>query len=139
MPITLYNFETAEQERNAAVKKDIQTRKDIERLVQEFYAHVLKDELLAPVFEGRDIPAHLPVMYTFWSALLPDEQGYTGNAFDKHIPLGLTPSMFGRWPEIFETTVRNLFTGGKADLAISRAKSIAYIFENKLRSIGKLS
>jgi hemoglobin len=120
------------------MKKDISTRADIEQLVQRFYEEVLKDPLLAPAFERLDMPRHFPIMYNFWSSLLLDDHQYTGNAFEKHLRLKLTPEMFKRWLEIFEQTVNGLFVGSKAELALNRAHSIAFIFESKLREAGKL-
>jgi hemoglobin len=120
------------------MKKEIITRSDVELLVSSFYNKVLKDELLSPSFAGLDMQKHLPVMYGFWSSILLDEQGYSGSPFDKHLHLHLSEALFARWILLFETTVNDLFVGEKAELAIQRAKSIAWIFQSKLKEMGKL-
>ena len=51
------------------MKKDIRTRRDIERLVDRFYDKVKADDLLGPVFNDVarvNWEKHLPVMYDFW-------------------------------------------------------------------------
>ena len=119
-------------------RKDIECRADIELLVSEFYRKALSDSLLAPAFSGLDIEAHLPVMYDFWASLLLSEQGYTGSPFDKHLRLNLNPQMFERWLFLFDQTTDTLFEGERAALAKQRAHSIAFIFQTKLESMGKL-
>ncbi len=47
------------------MKKDIESREDIELLVNQFYNKVNQDTLLAPVFSHVDWPNHLPIMYNF--------------------------------------------------------------------------
>jgi hemoglobin len=120
------------------MKKVIATRPDVELLVSSFYEKVLKDELLAPSFAGLEMQKHLPVMYGFWSSILLDEQGYSGSPFDRHIQLNLSEALFDRWILLFEGTVNELFEGEKAELAVQRAKSIAWIFQSKLKEMGKL-
>jgi hemoglobin len=58
--------------------------------------------------------------------------------FDKHIGLPLKDEHFDTWLRIFTGTVKTLFAGEKADLAISRAQSIAFSFRHKLRQMGRL-
>jgi hemoglobin len=123
---------------NQKAKKDILTRADIEQLVSAFYRKVLSDNLLAPAFAELDIDSHLPVMYDFWASLLLKEQGYTGNPFDKHLRLSLSKEMFEHWLFLFDQTVDAFFEGEKASLAKERAHSIAFIFQSKLESMGKL-
>jgi hemoglobin len=119
-------------------KKDIASRPDIELLVSAFYRNALLDDLLAPAFSGLDIEKHLPVMYDFWASLLLNEQTYTGSPFDKHLRLDLNKEMFERWLFLFDQTVDAYFEGEKALLAKQRAHSIAFIFQSKLDSMGKL-
>jgi len=77
-------------------------------------------------------------MIAFWSFVLLDEAGYKTNVFDKHVHLPIKQNHFAIWLEHFENTVRSLFEGPKADLAIQRAQLIAYTFEKKLSAMGKL-
>ena len=112
--------------------RDIATRADIEWLVNEFYAKVMKDDLLAPVFQHIDLPHHLPVLYNFWSSVLFGDQSYKRNPFQKHIDLPITATHFDRWLLLFTGTVDEHFGGEKATEAKQRALSIAGIFQHKL-------
>jgi len=111
---------------------DIQTRSDIEKLVDSFYAKVFDDPLLAPVFASVDWPHHKPIMYNFWSSILLGDQSYQGNPFQKHISLVIDQSHFSRWLALFTETVDDHFIGEKAQEAKQRAYSIAAIFQNRL-------
>jgi len=111
---------------------DIQTRNDVETLVDSFYAKVFDDALLAPVFASVDWAHHKPIMYNFWSSILLGDQSYQGNPFQKHIPLPIDQSHFTRWLALFTQTVDEHFSGEKASEAKQRAYSIAAIFQNRL-------
>lgn len=111
---------------------DIETRKDIERLVNGFYEKVRADNLLAPVFAHIDWPHHLPIMYNFWSSMLLGDMSYKGNPFQKHMHLPINPSHFDRWLSLFHETVDELFTGEKASEVKLRAQSIAGIFQHRM-------
>lgn len=115
-------------------KKDIESRVDIERMVDEFYRKVKADSLLAPVFIHVDWPNHLPTMYNFWSSMLLGDQSYQGNPFKKHIHLAIGSAHFGRWIELFTETVDELFFGTRAIEVKDRAQSIAAIWQHRLVS-----
>jgi hemoglobin len=114
------------------MKKDIESRADIELLVNRFYNKVNQDILLAPVFSHVDWPHHLPIMYSFWSSMLLGDQSYQGNPFQKHIHLAIDSSHFNQWLVLFTETVDENFAGFKADEVKSRAQSIAGVFQHKL-------
>lgn len=113
--------------------RDIQTRDDIQVLVDSFYGRVRTDALLAPVFAHVDWPHHLPVMYNFWSSMLLGDRSYAGNPFQKHIGLAIDHAHFAQWLVLFKATVHEHFEGAMATEAISRAESIAGLFQHKLR------
>lgn len=113
-------------------KKDISTREDIQKLVDEFYTKVQADELLGPVFSHVHWAEHLPVMYNFWSSVALGDQSYRGNPFQKHIPLPIDQEHFGRWLKLFTETVDANFSGDKASEVKERANSIAGIFKHRL-------
>lgn len=113
--------------------KDIETREDIEALVDAFYATVVNDALLSPFFAGINFKEHTPRMVHFWSFVLLDESGYTTNIFDKHAHLPLTSIAMQRWTELFELQVKKLFEGDKASQAVLRAKTIAWTFSEKMK------
>ena len=115
-----------------AKKKTLDSRDDIELLVDGFYSKVNEDELLAPIFSHVDWSAHLPVMYAFWATMLLDEQSYQGRPFDKHKDLPVKTLHFNRWVMLFCETVDEHFTGEKAEEAKSRGKHIAAVFQHKM-------
>ena len=112
--------------------KDITSRKDIELLVDLFYEQVRNDEMLAPVFSGVNWPAHLPIMYSFWSSAILGEQTYRGNPFQKHLHLAIGREHFEAWLRLFRKTVDENFAGENADQIKSRAEGIAAVFQHKM-------
>lgn len=118
--------------------RDISTPADVALLVKTFYGSLLQLEEIKPVFEGVDVERHMPHMIAFWEFVLLDKEGYHTNVFDKHVNLPLKKEHFALWLATFRETVHYLFAGEKAEMAISRANSIGYTFENKLRHMGKL-
>ncbi|OGX86751.1 sec-independent protein translocase TatC [Hymenobacter lapidarius] len=123
-------------------RPDIASEADIRLLVDGFYAKVGQDALLGPVFNDFahvDWPRHLPVMVDFWSSLLLGTTRYHGRPFPKHLPLPIAAAHFQRWLALFEATVDELFAGPKAEEAKVRARSIATLFEHRLREPNPLS
>ena len=121
------------------MKKDIESKKDIELLVDAFYNKVQADELICYIF--TDIAKvnwakHLPIMYSFFENMLFYTGSYTGNPMElhKHINrlLPLNESHFKRWNLLFAKTVDELFAGEKAELAKQRAKSISAVMQIKI-------
>ncbi|GEP90468.1 hemoglobin [Chitinophaga terrae (ex Kim and Jung 2007)] len=121
--------------------KEIESRADIQQLVDSFYSRVQADELLGHIFNDIakvDWDLHLPKMYDFWDSLLLDGS-FSGNVMQPHFRLNklipLEEQHFNRWLAIFEDTVHSLFTGEKAELAIYRARSIKEIMEFKINLV----
>ncbi len=78
------------------------TRADLARLVEAFYADVLADDQLGPVFApfaGEGWPRHLDRMVDFWSTTLLRTKSFRGNVLRKHVELlpQLRPGHFERW------------------------------------------
>lgn len=111
---------------------DINSRKEIELLINRFYERVNADTLLAPRFAHVDWPTHLPVMYDFWSSLMFGDQRYQGNPFQKHVDQPIGPEHFTQWLALFTETVDELFQGDKAREIKDRAQNIARLFQHKL-------
>jgi len=120
------------------LKQDILNSADVELLVKTFYHSLLQIEAIKPVFAAIDVDAHMPHMIAFWEFVLLDKEGYTTNVFDKHVNLPLKQEHFAMWLHTFEKTVHHLFEGEKAEMAIQRANTIGYSFENKLKQMGKI-
>lgn len=126
--------------------KDIESRKDIEQLVQKFYESVRKDDLIGVVFNdvvSIDWEKHLPVMYDFWDSIIFSAGNYAGNpmALHKHLHSiwPLNEAHFARWLKLFTGTVDELFSGEKAELAKARATGIAAIMLVKINSPGNIA
>lgn len=75
-------------------------------------------------------------MYSFWSSMLLGEQSYQGNPFQKHMHLPIDSSHFEQWLLLFKATVTENFRGAVAEEALSRATTIAGVFQHKM-GIGK--
>ncbi|HVI43303.1 MAG TPA: group III truncated hemoglobin [Chitinophaga sp.] len=123
-------------------QKEIASREDIELLVNSFYDKVKADDLIGFIFNDIakvDWPHHLPIMYDFWESLLLDTGKYGRNAMEPHFELNkkiqLQPAHFGRWLQLFEATISEHFTGEKAELAVTRARSIKGIMSLKMEKI----
>jgi len=119
---------------------DIQSRKDIELLINSFYNKVKRDATIGFIF--NDIARvnweqHLPVMYNFWETLLLNATSYRNNAMEVHYSLNrkvpLNETHFQRWLELFSETVDELFSGKIAISAKTKAKSIASLMQYKMK------
>jgi hemoglobin len=116
------------------MKKDIQTKEDIELLVNTFYTDVLKNPYIGFFFKGLNFEHHMPKMIHFWSFVLLDEPGYTTNVTQKHENMHLQPEHFDIWVKLFSETVDRFFEGEKAEMAKSRAKLLALTMASKFRN-----
>lgn len=118
------------------MKRDIETREDLELLLGEFYKIAVADSEIGHHFAEIDLAAHLPVIVDFWEKVLFGKPVYFGNPLAVHqilhekSPLKL--EHFQRWFEIFSQTVDKLFAGETADNAKLRAKMIAHSLNQNL-------
>lgn len=112
---------------------DISTEQDVEFLVKTFYARMLQDEVMATHFKDIDFEHHFPRMIAFWSFILLDKPGYTGNVFDKHAALKINETHFEHWILHFTSTIHDFFEGEKATLAKQRAEILKFTFLSKMK------
>ena len=116
--------------------KDIETRRDIEKLMEEFYQRALNDVVIGYIFTEVakiDLSHHLPIIADFWEMVLFQtvnfQEKHGRSPMQVHIRLSekteLRKEHFSRWLTLFNQTVDENFTGEKAALAKSRANSIA--------------
>ena len=119
--------------------KDIETREDIQTLVDTFYKQVLKDETIGYLFTevaNISFEKHMPKMYDFWESILFQKTAYQGNPMSVHFSLNkkspLKSEHFARWKELWFSTLENLFDGPVATEAKNRANTIAYLMESKM-------
>jgi hemoglobin len=115
--------------------KDIETKADIELLIDTFYSKLLSIDSIKPVFAGLDFKAHVPKIVHFWSFVLLDEPGYTTNVFDKHLHLPIQLPQFDTWLATFIEAVDELFVGEKAEMAKQRATVLTFTFKSKWEKI----
>ena len=112
-------------------KKPIESREDIQILVDHFYAQVRRDPLIGPIFTDVakvNWEEHLPKLYNFWSDLLLGEDTYRGRPFPPHMRLNLEQRHFERWLQLFFESVDTYFVGMKAEEAKARGLRIARNF-----------
>ena len=119
--------------------KDIANRKDIETLLVRFYEKALSDDVIGYIFKnapGFHLETHLPVIASFWESVLFANAVYKGNPMLRHIELNrdipLKAAHFERWLQLWEETVTEQFQGRLARDAVHKAKSIAYLMQQKI-------
>lgn len=111
------------------MKRDIETREDLDKLLAEFYATATGDRQIGHHFDELDLNSHLPIIVNFWEKILFGSPVYFGNPSVIHQKLNekspLKPEHFQRWVKIFSETVDRFFTGETAENAKLRAAIIA--------------
>lgn len=115
--------------------KDIETRADIDELMQAFYARALADGVIGYIFTDvakLDLEHHLPIIGDFWESLLFGTPAYSKHGRNPllvhrelHEKSSLTAEHFQRWLEIFIATVDQMFDGERAEYLKQRAAAIA--------------
>ncbi|MDZ7748321.1 MAG: group III truncated hemoglobin [Halofilum sp. (in: g-proteobacteria)] len=117
-------------------RPDLDNAAAIDRLVDAFYARVLADPTLAPVFTevaAIDLDTHLPRIKAFWRKMLLGEAGYRRNMVARHAAVharfGLGARHFDRWLALFTRTLDERFAGPYAararHLAVTIARNLA--------------
>ncbi|NQX87525.1 MAG: group III truncated hemoglobin [Halioglobus sp.] len=122
-------------------RSDLDCRENIEEFVELFYARMLADESLAPIFldvAEVDLSVHLPHIKDYWCKLLLGHTDYQRHTMNIHRQLNgkraLKPGDFRRWLSVFVTTVDASFAGESAERAKRVAASIAANMEGSLRN-----
>ncbi|RZJ70065.1 group III truncated hemoglobin [Flavobacterium sp.] len=119
--------------------KDIQSRKDLEFLLEKFYESLLEDEEMRRVFidiAKIDLKEHLPTIVDFWEQILFQTADYKKNVMKIHLALnekvGFEKTHFQTWLKTFDSTVNAHFEGENSEKAKTRALSIGTIMQAKL-------
>lgn len=122
-------------------KPDLDSREHIEAFVDAFYARLLEDEQLAPIFldvAAIDLAVHLPHIKDYWCKLLLGERSYSRHTMNIHRQLHgkqpLQPGDFQRWLELFNTVLDEGFAGDRSERARRVAASIAANMATSLAS-----
>ncbi len=130
------------------MKKDIEQRADLEKLLTAFYEQAFQDDLIGRFFTEvvpLDLKTHLPEITNFWEAVVLNKHSYRKNVMEIHQHIHQLSSIkkehLDRWVHLFTQTVDAHFEGNKATLMKQRATSIATLMDIKLNhnSINKLS
>ena len=126
--------------------KKLETREDIELLVNKFYDKVGSDETIGFFFNDVakvDWSHHLPKMYAFWETLLFGQISYKGNPMAVHFPINAQVPMekkhFQHWIKLWTQTIEENFNGEMAETAIYKATNIAKLMGYKMETATKLS
>ncbi|MFH6985569.1 group III truncated hemoglobin [Marinoscillum luteum] len=117
------------------MKTEILQLEDIKLLVDNFYAKVKADPLLAPIFDERianNWPHHMDKMYRFWQTVLLGEHTYLGSPFAPHANLPIDKTHFTQWLSLFHETIDEHFSGEKAEEAKWRSIKMAEMFQLKI-------
>lgn len=116
--------------------KDITDRKDIDKLVEDFYLKALNDRVIGFIFTeiaALDLEKHLPIIADFWEMILfrtvNFTEKYERSPMLTHVLLNekieLKAEHFLRWLKLFCETVDEKYAGENAELIKARAFSIA--------------
>lgn len=124
-----------------ATKKDIETRNDIEFFLKAFYEKVKSDKNIGIIFT-EIVPInwehHIPIITDFWETILLDNPVYKKNAMEVHYAINrifpLAKKHFDAWLNIFNSTLDEMYSGEKVELAKKRAKGIAMLMEQKMNN-----
>ncbi|CAM1370807.1 group III truncated hemoglobin [Tenacibaculum xiamenense] len=130
-------------------KREIESREDVYLLVSTFYDRIKKDDFIGPIFietipeaEWKD---HLEKLTDFWETNLFFVRKFKGNPVkthkdvDRNFEYNISQNHFGRWLQLWFSTIDELFVGEKANNAKERARNIASMlffkmFENRPKS-----
>lgn len=126
------------------VKRDIENREDLKKLMATFYERLLvQDEFKYIFFEVAkiDILHHLDIIVDFWDSALFHAQSYKRNTLQKHLDIHmdhrLTTQHFDDWLKCFNDTVDDLYEGQVANNAKVRALSIANVITMKINDLDR--
>jgi hemoglobin len=120
---------------------DLDDESAVAELVRRFYAEVVQDDLLGPMFDvvaQVDWSEHLPKLTAFWCRALFGTPGYSGNPFRAHQLVDercrFTAGHFQRWLELFEDTVDEGWVGPNAEKVKAIAVNVARVHRQQLSS-----
>jgi hemoglobin len=118
---------------------DLDSRERVAEFVQAFYARLLRDTALAPIFldvARIDLAVHLPHIQDYWSKLLLGDSSYQRHTMNIHRHLNqqqaLGAAEFERWLALFVQSVDAGFRGRQAEKAKRIAATIAANMQKSL-------
>lgn len=125
------------------MKKDIETREELETFLWAFYEKAFADELIGRFFievVPLDLNTHIPVIAAFWESVAFNKPNYRKNVMEVHRHIHqlsqIKKEHLDRWVKIFTGTLDENFEGSKTELMKQRARSIATLMDIKLNHEG---
>jgi len=116
--------------------KTIESREDINVLVNTFYAKIRKDDLLGPIFNSHipeeKWPEHLDKLTDFWETNLFGVARFKGSPTQKHLNVDknlnhtVDQKHFGQWLQLWFETIDELYEGEHALKAKEAARRMAH-------------
>lgn len=118
------------------------TKENLNKLVVKFYAKVVKDDLIGPIFIdvlGKDLKsekwkAHIELLTNFWAAIALGDDTYNSSPFAPHIEFAdrLSIKAFEQWLKLFFETLNTIYEPEIAQQFLARSKNIAGNFIRNL-------
>ena len=125
------------------MKKDIETREELEDFLRAFYKKAFADEMIGHFFTEvvpLDLETHIPVIANFWESVVFNKPSYRKNVMEVHRHIHLLSKIknehLDRWVKIFTETLDENFEGSRTELMKQRARSIAALMDIKLNHEG---
>jgi hemoglobin len=120
--------------------RELKDRSDLEYLIDTFYKDVIADITIGSFFTEvikLDWEKHIPVMIDFWETVLFGGYKYKGNPMLVHMELdkkaSLQPEHFKRWLYLWETTIKENFSGQIAAKAIEKAQTVSQVMLMRIK------
>jgi hemoglobin len=125
------------------MKKDIETREELEIFLWAFYKKAFADELIGNFFTEvvpLDLDTHVPVIANFWESVAFNKPSYRRNVMEVHQHIHhlskIKKEHLDRWVKLFTETLDENFEGSRVELMKQRARSIATLMDIKLNHNG---
>jgi hemoglobin len=125
------------------MKKDIESREQLEAFLWAFYKKAFADELIGHFFievVPLNLETHVPVIANFWESVAFNKPSYRKNVMEVHQHIhhlsNIRKEHLDRWVKLFTETLAENFDGDRAELMKQRARSIATLMDIKLNHEG---
>jgi hemoglobin len=121
------------------MKRDIESRENLESFLKLFYKKAFADELIGYFFTEvvpLDLKTHIPIIANFWESIVFSTHSYRKNVMEIHQHIHhlskIKKEHLDRWVKLFTETLDENFEGQKTELMKQRARSIATLMDIKL-------
>jgi hemoglobin len=125
------------------MKKDIESREQLEAFLWAFYKKAFADELIGHFFievVPLNLETHVPVIANFWESVAFNKPSYRKNVMEVHKHIHhlskIRKEHLDRWVKLFTETLAENFDGDRAELMKQRARSIATLMDINLNHEG---